>query len=138
MKKNFIRNILVSIISSIYSIIVFAQLPEIKLENNIQTISGGIGLDESIAIRKESKNWPILFEFSQINARKAQWISDVTIVVRDNKNKLIIAMNVEGPLILLKLAPGKYLLEATFEGNKNIRLFEIEDIKHKKISIYWK
>jgi hypothetical protein len=47
-------------------------------------------------------------------------------------------MNVEGPLILIKLAPGKYLLEATFEGNKNIRLFEIEDIKHKKISIYWK
>ena len=68
------------------------KIVKIKLENNIQTISGGIGLDESIAIRKESKNWPILFEFSQINARKAQWISDVAIVVRDNKNKLIIVI----------------------------------------------
>jgi hypothetical protein len=124
--------------TSIYPIIVLAELPKIQLENNIQIIAGGIGLDESIAIRKESKKWPILFEFSQSNGSKAEWISDVAIVVRDNKNKLIIAMNVEGPLILLKLDPGKYYLEATFEGSKNIRLFEIEDIKHKKISIYWK
>ena len=128
---------LVYMMTSIYPIIVLAELPKIQLENNIQIIAGGIGLDESIAIRKESKNWPILFEFSKINGSKAEWISDVAIVIRDSNNKLIIAMNVEGPLILMKLAPGKYLLEATFEGNKKIRLFEIADLKHKKISIYW-
>lgn len=137
MVKKIIRNMLVYMMTSIYPIIVLAELPKIQLENNIQIIAGGIGLDESIAIRKESKNWPILFEFSKINGSKAEWISDVAIVIRDSKNKLIIAMNVEGPLILLKLAPGKYLLEANFEGNKKIRLFEIADLKHKKISIYW-
>ena len=43
----------------------FAQLPEIQTGNGISWMMGGIGLDESTAMRAEAKNWPLSIEFSE-------------------------------------------------------------------------
>lgn len=115
-----------------------AQLPPFQTENDIRFIEGGVGLDESDAITMESKNWPLLLEFSKTNVQKSEWVSNVFLVIKDARGSQVLAHQVDGPLILIGLKPGRYSAESNYDGLKMVTNFNVENGKHKKININWK
>lgn len=98
----------------------FAQpsdaLPPIQKSGSVEYLSGGIGQDESTAIRKVSTQWPLTLEFAVRDKSQGVFAADVRILVRDAKGGAVLETTSDGPFLLARLAPGHYAVEATFAG----------------------
>ena len=119
-------------------LITVAQLPATQTENNIQFIEGGIGLGESASIVAESNQWPVELVFSQRNGNKSERVANVFLVLLDAQGNSVFSHQVKGPMILLKLKPGQYLIESTYESRKLINQVMVISGQHQKVEINWR
>lgn len=98
----------------------FAQppeaLPPVQRNGAVEYLSGGIGLDESTAMKKASRSWPLTLEFAIKDGSRADFAANVQVLVRDDKGRTALNTTSDGPFLLAKLAPGRYTVEATLAG----------------------
>jgi len=80
----------------------------------------------------------LLIEFSQASGKKAEWVADVFVVIKDAKGNQVLAHQLDGPLLLVDLMPGKYSVESSYNGQKKLIGIDVEGGQHKKIDINWK
>ncbi len=113
------------------------EIPDAKVSQGIEYISGGIGSEESDALLALGKKWPLVLEFSQDHPQRPLWVADVTVKIMDQKKKVKFEALSEGPIMLLKINPGKYDAEYSFEGKVLKRSLLIEDAKFQKQSVVW-
>ena len=128
-------------LAGIFSIASFAEvtssLPLVKLQGQTQFISGGIGKDESEAILQAGKAWALMLELSQETGSKAQYISDVHVLIKDKAGNTVLDTTTEGPYLLVNLAPGNYSLNATYELTTLHRDLNIQEKHGKIITLTW-
>ena len=62
-----------------------AEIPEAKVSQGIEYISGGIGSEESDAMLALGKKWPLVLEFSQDHPQRPLWVADVKVKILDQK-----------------------------------------------------
>jgi hypothetical protein len=114
-----------------------ADIPDAKIYQGIEYISGGIGSEESDAMLALGKKWPLVLEFSQDHPQRPLWVADVTVKILDQKKKVVFEALSEGPIMLLKMNPGKYDAEYSFEGKVLKRSLVVEEGKFQKQSVVW-
>lgn len=114
-----------------------ADIPEAKVSQGIEYISGGIGSEESDAMLALGKKWPLVLEFSQDHPQRPLWVADVKVKILDQKKKVIFEALSDGPIMLLKMTAGKYDAEYTFEGKVLKRSLVVEEGKFQKQSVVW-
>ena len=122
-----------------------ASLPPVQTQGQTEFMTGGIGRDESEALRKEGKEgrtWPLMLQFAQgggaaDGAAHAGYISDVKVTIRDKSGTVVLDANAEGPYMLVRLAPGKYSLDATYESTTLHRDLKFEKGQIRKITLLW-
>lgn len=114
-----------------------AEIPEAKVSQGIEYISGGIGSEESDAMLALGKKWPLVLEFSQDHPQRPLWVADVKVKILDQKKKVIFEALSDGPIMLLKMTAGKYDAEYTFEGKVLKRSLVVEEDKFQKQSVVW-
>lgn len=130
--------ILIGLIFSMSALMAMAQLPPIQTDNGMKYIQGGVGLGESDAIKADSKNWPLELTFSKANGQQSEWVSNVLLVIKDTKGELVLSHQINGPMILIGLNPGKYYIESSYEGQVKNTSLTIKNGVHQNISIQWK
>ena len=113
------------------------EIPEAKVSQGIEYISGGIGSEESDAMLVLGKKWPLVLEFSQDHPQRPLWVADVTVKILDQKKKIVFEALSDGPIMLLKMNPGKYDAEYSFEGKVLKRSLVVEEGKFQKQSVVW-
>ena len=134
-----LSRVLLSVCLVFFSNLSFAQveIPEAKISQGIEYISGGIGSEESDAMLALGKKWPLVLEFSQDHPQRPLWVADVTVKILDQKKKVVFEALSEGPIMLLKISSGKYDAEYSFEGKVLKRSLAIEEGKFQKQSVIW-
>ena len=97
----------------------FGQLPAAKFTNGVTHISGGIGDDEEIHIRRAARDFGLLLEFTEVERGKTHghWSSDVSVTVRQGA-ALLFTAQADGPLMAVQIKPGSYTIEAERAGVK--------------------
>lgn len=113
------------------------SLPPAQSQGQVEFLSGGIGADESDAIKKEAVSWPLLLELAQAGNPRAEYISDVPVTISDESGKIVLDTVAEGPFLLVKLPPGKYSVEATYQSIKLYRQLDIRKGQHEKLTLIW-
>ena len=113
------------------------EIPDPQVSLGIEYIDGGIGSEESDALLALGKKWPLVLEFSQDHPQRPLWVADVTVKIMDQKKKVVFDALCEGPIMLLKINPGKYEAEYSFEGKVLKRSLVIEEGKFQKQSVVW-
>ncbi|MEO8523857.1 MAG: hypothetical protein ABI460_03960 [Caldimonas sp.] len=91
-------------------------LPPTHKSGSVEYLSGGIGSDEAAAIQRASKQWPLTLEFAVKDKHRADFVSDVTMAVRDSNGRPVLQAESDGPFVLARLAPGSYSVDATLGG----------------------
>lgn len=92
------------------------SLPPVHKFGQVEYMSGGIGKDESTAIQAAGRKWPLTLEFAEKDGRRADFVADVKVLVRDAAGHPALQAQAAGPFMLAKLAPGRYNVEATLAG----------------------
>lgn len=105
----------------------FGQLPYKKTQHGVSFLSGGIGDDEEIQIRRAAKDFGLLLEFTEIERGQphGHWSSDVNVRLKSGASLLVKAKS-DGPLMLIKLEPGSYVIEAERAGVRHTRRVEVK------------
>jgi hypothetical protein len=114
-----------------------APLPQVQSQGQTEFITGGVGKDESDAIAQAAGAWPLMLELSQSAAPRAEFISDVQIIIKDKSGNTVLDMTSAGPYVLVRLPAGKYSLDATYESKVLHRDISIQKGRSKRLSLMW-
>lgn len=93
-----------------------AVLPPVRAQGAVKYLSGGIGIDESRAISREAGRWPMTLEFAARDKARHEYVADVKVRVRDARGHTVLDTMSDGPFLLARLGPGRYRVNATYEG----------------------
>ena len=119
----------------------FAQslpsLPAVHQSAGVEYMSGGIGVDESTAIKSISQQWPVTLVFSVKGSPRAHYAADVKVSIRDIKGHVALQIQSQGPYLLARLPAGGYALNAIYAGHSITKNFVIEKARPIQIDLVW-
>lgn len=141
MMKSFPRILAALILGAGLATPAFAQqndLPAVHKAGNIEYLSGGVGSSELAAVKKAAPQWPLVMEFAaKDDTGVAAYVADVKVVISDADKHPILTAKADGPFMLVRLAPGRYSIEATQEGKTLTRQVTVKADHPAKLVIIW-
>ena len=90
-----------------------AALPPMKGEGAARYVCGGIGSDESTAMRAAMKDHPLALLFAR---RDGAYLADVAVTIRDARGAPALQLQADGPVCLIDLPRGRYTVQAASGG----------------------
>ena len=112
-----------------------ATLPPAKMENGVTYVSGGIGHDESAAMKAEARSYPLSMVFSA--GKDNEYVADVRIAIRDKAGKAVLNTVSGGPIMLVKVPAGRYSIAAERNGKKLRRTVQVNQRGDKQVNFHW-
>lgn len=98
-----------------------ASLPEVQRSGDVEYVTGGVGLDESTALKAAARQWPLALQFAVTGGGSAQYASDIGVVMRGADGRTVLEAVSGGPFLLVRVPPGRYAVEATRNGQTQRR-----------------
>jgi hypothetical protein len=88
-------------------------MPETQQQGDVTYVSGGVGRDESTALRQARRQWPLSLLFS---GPAESYVADVKVQITNASGTTVLDTTSQGPYMLVRLAPGRYSISATYSG----------------------
>ncbi len=85
-------------------------------QGSVRYVTGGIGKDESDAIKSMEAQYSLTLTFAQQLSGKADYLANVPVTIRDDQGRTVFSLSNDGPYLLVKLAPGSYDISASYSG----------------------
>jgi hypothetical protein len=115
-----------------------AGLPPVQQQGSVQYVSGGIGLDESEAMKAAAKDYPLALTFAAQRDGKADYVANVAVTISDAQGKAVLQATAEGPYMLVKLPAGNYKISATYNGQAQQRDVSVQNSGTARAVFEWK
>ena len=112
-----------------------AALPQARTEQGITYISGGIGHDESAAMKAEAGNYPLSMVFSA--GKDNEYLADVRIAIKDKAGKEVLNAVSDGPIMLVKVPAGRYSIAAERNGKILHHTVRVNQKGDKQVNFHW-
>ncbi|MEP6720312.1 MAG: hypothetical protein ABJA77_02625 [Variovorax sp.] len=94
-----------------------AANPPIRVAQGVEYMCGGANRDEAEFLKMVSPRWSTTLEFAVNRGQRGAFPVPVQVKVRDRYNgHAVMQAEVEGPLMLARLEPGAYEVEASVGG----------------------
>ena len=127
---------------------VWAQMPVSRPgQAPISYKEGGIGLDESQAMFNEAPRWTLMLIFSELQRDSllegpqrhptAAWVADVQVRITNERGEEFLNQTIEGPLVLINLPTGEYLIEAQYQSLSKKSWLSVVAGRHQKVWMHW-
>ena len=112
-----------------------ATLPQARTEHGVTYISGGIGHDESAALKAEARKYPLSMVFSA--GKDNEYLADVKITIKDKAGKEVLNAVANGPIMLVKIPAGRYTIAAERNGKTLHRAVQVNQKGDKEVNFHW-
>lgn len=109
-------------------------LPQELHQGDLTFVTGGVGLDESQALRAAAPHWPLAMRFT---GSGSDYLADVHVQIADAKGNAVLQADSRGPYMLVKLRPGHYTVKATYEDHEETRSVTLRRGSHEKLDFSW-
>lgn len=119
--------------------VALAQSLQAHTENGVTYVSGGIGLDEEAEMLVLARDYPLFLEFSTVapGEVRGHWAADVRVVIRQG-TRVLLDTRSEGPLFLASLKPGRYMVDAEYDGRRVSREVGVGSKSAPRVRISWR
>ena len=108
-------------------------MPAERTLGSVTYVSGGIGKDESTAMKQAASRYSLSIEMVSTAGSRAQYVSDVKIDIRDQKGTAVLGVTSDGPFLLANLPPGRYTVTAARNGASQQRSVVIGAGAHQRV-----
>jgi len=88
-------------------------MPPMRGDGAARYLCGGIGSDESAAFRAAMKEHPLALLFARADGA---YEANVQVTIQDEKGAAALTWNASGPVCLVDLPPGRYVVSAQAGG----------------------
>ena len=89
-------------------------LPAMKVQGNARFACGGIGSDESNAMRAAMKDHPLALLFARAGG---EYLANVEVTIKSAGGDTALEMRASGPVCLVDLPAGRYTIDAAMAGS---------------------
>ncbi|MNQ90242.1 hypothetical protein D3C85_1055760 [compost metagenome] len=104
-------------------------------QNGVSYVTGGIGIDESRAIQQvQGYNLHLTFSTGPEN----KYVPDVDLTIQGPQGQTVLQLNQVGPMVYVKLPPGKYNLVASRNGEQQLGAVTLVPGETGKVNLHWK
>lgn len=113
-------------------------LPQLKHEGQVSYRTGGIGSNESNALKLDEGNHPLILEFIEtVQNGKGAYSSGEQVTIKTAKGSTIFTANSDGPFMLVDLPNGRYAVSATDDGQTQTRWVTVGNKSHQHVTFVW-
>jgi len=109
--------------------------PQVQTYAGIPYLSGGIGLDEREALRSLANEYNLYLSFA---LKKGNYLSDVEVLIADNRGMTVLAAVSQGPWFFTKLPVGTYRIRAKTLGESLEQMVHVPQQGQARFSFLWK
>jgi hypothetical protein len=109
-----------------------------KRESAVEYLASGKSKEDTAAARHVARYYPLELEFARKAAQRPQQPSDIDVLIKDHKGKLVLRAKAEGDLLLANLPAGEYAVSATYNGTAILKNVTVEKGQHRKHNFEWK
>ncbi|SDE16129.1 hypothetical protein [Paraburkholderia lycopersici] len=88
-------------------------MPPTEQQGDVSFVSGGVGSDESTALRQARNQWPLSLLFT---GPGSSYVSDVQVQIANARGTGVLDTRSHGPYMLVRLPAGSYTVSATYSG----------------------
>lgn len=88
-----------------------AGMPQTEQQGDVSFVSGGVGRDESTALRQARSQWPLSLLFT---GPGSSYVSDVRVQIANAGGTTVLDTSAHGPYMLVRLPAGSYTINATY------------------------
>ncbi len=98
-------------------------MPAMKSQGAGRFVCGGIGSDESTAMRAAMKRHPLSLLFARPDGG---YLADVDVVVKSGTGAAAMTLRADGPVCLLDVPAGSYTVQATSNGVTQVQAAKVD------------
>jgi hypothetical protein len=109
-------------------------LPEIHQQEDIFYLSGGIGKNETEALREVKEQYNLRITSAD---KTGEYRGDTRIVVSDIHGTVLLDTTSAGPLFYTNLPNGRYTVDGYSEGQRKRRTIKVVSGKHARVHFSW-
>jgi hypothetical protein len=88
-------------------------MPQTQTQGDVSFVSGGVGLDESTALRSAQRQWPLSLRFT---GPASEYLADVHVQLVDGQGATVLDTTSKGPYMLVRVRPGRYTVHVSHAG----------------------
>jgi len=103
-------------------------------QNGIAYATGGVGQDESAAMRGMAKDYSLRVLAA---AKSGEYVADVKVAISDAQGKQVLALDIQGPYLLARLPPGRYRVDAAYGQARQTRQVQVPSSGQADVSFYF-
>jgi hypothetical protein len=93
-----------------------ATLPPEQRAGDVAFVTGGVSDDEAAVFKSAMGSYPLAIEVVQSNAGRGLYTAGATVQVTRRNGDVMLNTRADGPFVLVRLPPGSYRVDATFNG----------------------
>lgn len=109
-------------------------LPQIERQGTVEYVSGGVGLDESTALKREAPRWPLSLRFT---GPTSDYLADVHVRIVGPRGGEVLNADSMGPYLLVKLPPGRYAVHASYKDREQMHMVTVSAQPGARADFYW-
>ena len=115
-----------------------AALPAEHHQGSISYMSGGIGLAESTAMKREARNYPLELLFVARQGKHDDYLADMPLTIKDANGAIVFKGPSEGPYFLARPPAGRYTVISTDDGHAVTRHVDVARKGTRRGVLEWK
>jgi hypothetical protein len=124
------------LLGSLLPLAAVAELTPVQVNDDVSYVTGGVGLEESTAIREMRKDYSLTMVFAETTSHgRNQYLYGVEVEIASGDNP-VFETETSGPYLLVRLPPGNYRITATHNGVPKTRTVSV-GTKPKQIGWTW-
>ena len=111
--------------------------PEVKTENGVAYLCGGVGLDESENMKRQARNYDLMLTFA---ARDGSYLADANVDIADARGRSVLTTTCGAPILLVNLPKsGSYRIRSEISGHAQTRSVSVSTKKGsaKSVVMVW-
>ncbi|OZI76005.1 MULTISPECIES: carboxypeptidase-like regulatory domain-containing protein [Bordetella] len=112
-----------------------SALPAVQQQGSVQYITGGVGIDESEAIKAASNRYPLALTFA--SREGGAYLASVQVTITDAQGNTVLDTATDGPYLLVKLPAGRYKVSARFNDKEQTRQVSVSGHGTVRQSFTW-
>ena len=113
------------------------SLPPVQRSNDITYLSGGIGIDQSMAIKDAMHGYPLVLEFAEKTNAGNEYLADIPVQITGAHGKVVLDTDSHGPFMLVSLPDGQYTVTASYKGKQERATVSIAPAGHVHEMFVW-
>ncbi|KWE50786.1 hypothetical protein WL76_20580 [Burkholderia ubonensis] len=115
-----------------------SSLPPPDHEGQVAYVSGGIGSDQSAALKQQMRDYSLVLEFAgRTGGGSNDYLADIPVSVTDAHGRQVLSTVTEGPFLMAALPAGRYSVTATYNGQTQRRSVQVQASSHVHEVFLW-